>query len=101
MTENPPIFWVNNKHGAKMGKPPEIDGNAPNRYFAYFENEYREQAIFVYDYDTKTGTFWMGDAGWEKSYLVVNGKVEELQMSLNETIWLKLCWETAISMMPP
>lgn len=56
-----------------MSRPPEIDANTPKRYHGYFENEFGKQAIFVYDYDQHTGTLWLGDAGWEKAYAVIDG----------------------------
>lgn len=91
-----PIFHVGNKHLQGSGKPPHIDGNIRKRYHGYFENEFGEQAIFVYDYEIGAGTLWMGDAGWEKSYTVVEGKVPELLMGQNETVWLSNCWHTAV-----
>ena len=62
-----PIFHVGNKHAQDSGKPPHIDGNIRKRYHGYFENEFGEQAIFVYDYEVKEGTLYMGDAGWERA----------------------------------
>ncbi len=94
------IFNVSNRHSAKMGTPPQIDGDVQNRYYGYFENELKEQALFVFDYETRTGTLWMGDAGWDKSFRVVDGKVPELVTSINESLWLRLCWETAVSVLP-
>lgn len=94
------IFRVRNRHSASVGEPPEIDGNNKSRYHGYFENEYGDQAIFIYDYETRTGTLWLGDAGWEKSYEVVNGKVPELELGLNEMFWIQICWQTAVSMLP-
>jgi hypothetical protein len=86
------IFRVRNRHAASLGEPPEIDGNTRNRYHGYFENEYGDQAIFIYDYEKRTGTLWLGDAGWERSFDVVDGKVPKLELGLNEMVWLQICW---------
>ena len=56
------IFLVKNKHAASVGKPPQIDRNTKGKYHGYFENEHGEQAIFVYDRETKSGILWFGDA---------------------------------------
>jgi hypothetical protein len=100
MPDELPIFWVGNHHIASSGKRPHIDGDIRKRYHGYFENEYGEQAIFVYDYEVKEGTLWLGDAGWEKSYQVVDGKVSELVLGLNKALWLYTCWNTALGVSP-
>ncbi len=89
------IFQVPNKHSPNSGKPPQIDGSNPHRYFGYFENEHGEQALFVYDYTARTGTLWVGDAGWEKSYTVIDGDVPELILAASEKLWLRACWTAA------
>ncbi|MEO8391776.1 MAG: hypothetical protein ABI700_02185 [Chloroflexota bacterium] len=95
MTENL-LFLVSNHQSTDSGEPPHIDGDIRKRYHGYFENEFGEQAVFVYDYEVGEGTLWMGDAGWEKSYKVVEGKVPELLMRQNEAVWLSNCWHTAV-----
>lgn len=97
---NTVVFQARNKHSADAGKPPEIDANIRKRYHGYFENEYGEQTIFVYDYEVKEGTLWMGDAGWEKAFKVVNARVPELELSKNEALWLYNCWMTATGETP-
>ncbi|MBZ0294532.1 MAG: hypothetical protein K8L99_18350 [Anaerolineae bacterium] len=92
------VFRARNKHTASMGKAPEIDANTPKRYHGYFENEFGEQAIFVYDYTEKTAGLWLGDAGWGSTFNVVDGDAPELELSMNEKLWLKICWHTATSM---
>jgi len=57
------LFWVHNKHGSAAGNPPHIDGTIRKRYHGYFENEFQEQFIFVYDYEVREATLWVGDAG--------------------------------------
>jgi len=86
------VFQVRNKHWSDSGKPPQIDGNTQGKYHGYFENSYGEQLIFVYDRETKSGTLWHGDAGWEKSYKVIDGLAPELMLSEQEEMWLQACW---------
>lgn len=94
------VFQARNKHSADAGKPPEIDANIRKRYHGYFENEFGEQVIFVYDYEVKEGTLWMGDAGWKRAFKVVNARVPELEMGKNEALWLYNCWMTATGETP-
>jgi len=61
--EYQPIFHIGNKHSEDCGKPPHLDRNIRKRYHGYFENEYGEQAIFVYDYEVNEGILWMGGCG--------------------------------------
>ncbi len=92
-----PIFFVSNKHVADSGQPPQIDGDVKGCYHGYFENEYGEQAIFVYDYKARMGTLWMGDAGWDSPAQVVDGGAVDLVLSQAEQLWLQACWEAAIA----
>jgi hypothetical protein len=89
------IFQVKNRHSVSAGKPPQIDGNTKGKYHGYFENEHGEQAIFVYDRETKSGVLWLGDAGWEKPYKVIDGLAPELILSQEEEMWLQACWNAA------
>lgn len=93
------LFWMHNKHENTAGNPPQIDGTIRKRYHGYFENEFGEQAVFVFDYEAKEGTLWMGDASWENPFRV-DGNVPELELGLNESIWLRACWETVIALLP-
>lgn len=89
------IFSVANHHVESCGRPPRIDDAAPNRYLGYFENEHGEQAIFVYDYATRAGTLYLGDAGWEQPRSVMGGMVPGLILGANERAWLASCWRAA------
>jgi hypothetical protein len=93
---NQPLFQVTNHHGEACGIPPQIDEQTfPDVYRSYFENQNSEQAIFLYDYEQERGTLYMGDAGWEHTYDVVDGKVPELILSHPEQLWLLACWEAS------
>ena len=91
------IFSVGNKHilVADSGEPPHIDGNSEGRYHGYFENEYGEQAVFVYDYQARMGTLWMGDAGWDNIIAVMDGDAPDTVLGETEAIWLRACWLAA------
>ncbi len=93
---NQPLFQVTNHHGEACGIPPQIDEQTfPDVYRSYFENQNSEQAIFLYDYEQERSTLYMGDAGWEHPYDVVDGKVPELILSHPEQLWLLACWEAS------
>jgi len=96
LMSNQPLFQVSNHHGEACGVPPQIDEQTfPDVYRSYFENQHGEQAIFLYDYKQEHGTLYMGDAGWEHPYDVVDGKVLELMLSHPEQAWLRACWEAS------
>jgi hypothetical protein len=97
MSNELPIFWVGNHHVQGSGSPPHVDGDIRKRYHGYFENEYGEQAIFVYDYEVNEGILWLGDAGWETPHKVVDGEVAELMLGQNESAWLSVCWNAAVA----
>lgn len=91
----PPLFQVSNQHIPSCGNPPHIDDKKPGQYLGYFENMYGDQTIFIFDQATSRGTLYMGDAGWEESYEVLDGKVPGLIMNMPELLWLKACWDAA------
>jgi len=92
-----PLFQVRNHHSAASGPPPHIDDLRPNQYLGYFENQYGEQAVFVYDGDSSQALLYLGDAGWETSHTVVDGVVPDLVLSEVERLWVRTCWQTATS----
>lgn len=92
---NPSLFQVGNHHSASCGIPPHIDDVNPNQYLGYFENDYGEQAMFVYEHDARTATLYLGDAGWQTPHMVVDGAVPELVLSPTELLWLRACWQAA------
>jgi hypothetical protein len=82
LMRNQPLFQVTNHHGEACGVPPQIDEQTfPGVYRSYFENQNGEQAIFLYDYKQEHGTLYLGDAGWEHLFDVVDGKVLELVLT--------------------
>lgn len=84
----PYILQVRNHHGESCGVPPHFD-NPPNVYLSYFENQFREQSIFVYDYKTKEAFLYMGDASWDCPRKVIEGgRVPGLLYGEDEAAWL-------------
>lgn len=90
-----PIFRVSNHHTDACGAPPTVDDSEPDRYLGYFENQYGEQAIFVYDRARRAGTLWLGDAEWERPHAVVEGAVAGVVLGATERAWLAACWKAA------
>src|SRR5262245_2235476 len=70
-----PLFRVSNHHTDDCGQPPAVDGDEPGKYFGCFANQYGEQAVFVYDYQTHEAAAWMGHTDWGKAHPVVDGRV--------------------------
>jgi hypothetical protein len=94
MSDKSPILQISNHHAASCGTPPWIE-ERPGQYLGYFENQYGEQMIFVFDRRSETGRLYAGDAGWETPYEVVDGTVTELVLGLEEGLWLRACWKAA------
>jgi hypothetical protein len=69
-----------------------VDGDAPAEYVGYFVNEYGEQAMYTYNFETGEGTLKMGDAGWLTAHAVVNGEAKGLRLTKAELVWLRACW---------
>ncbi len=84
-----PLFTVSNHH-VSGEKPPMIDGDEPNTYHSYFENQYGEQSLFVFRRDAKEAKVYSGDAGWT-AFPVVDGQVPGLILAPDEAVWLSAC----------
>lgn len=89
------LFQIRNHHSADCGTPPHIDDRSPSQYLGYFENEHGEQAVFVYDRDSRQAVLYLGDAGWETPHVVVDGAVPDLVLSETEQLWVRACWQAA------
>ncbi len=89
------IFQVTNHHLDSAGRPPHLDDTTPNHYRGYFENEYGEQAMFIYDRTTRCGKLSMGDSGWESPYDICDSEIVGLNLTPLEQSWLRLCWQAA------
>ena len=47
--------------------------------------------------DSRRGTLWGGDIGWDTAHDVVEGEVSGLTLSVGERAWLLACWCAACS----
>lgn len=83
------VFTVWNNHSAECGTPPETDASVRGKYCGYFENEHKEQFIFVYDHATKQGILWVGDNGWERPIEVTDPQQPPANLSKAEWLWLQ------------
>jgi hypothetical protein len=90
-----PLFQLRNHHSAASGTPPHIDDLCRNQYLGYFENQYGEQAVFVYDRDSSQAVLYLGDAGWQTPHAVIDGIVPDVVLSETERQWLRACWRAA------
>jgi hypothetical protein len=90
-----PLFQVRNHHTAACGAPPHIDDLHSDQYLGYFQNQYGEQAVFVYDHDSSQAVLYLGEAGWETPCAVIDGAVPDLMLSGTERLWLRACWQAA------
>jgi hypothetical protein len=89
------LFQVRNHHSADCGTPPHIDDGSPSQYLGYFENQYGEQIVFVFDRDSNHAVLYLGDAGWQTPHAVVGGAVPDLVLSETERLWVRACWQAA------
>lgn len=88
------ILQISNHHTAGCGTLPRIE-ERPGQYLGYFENQYGEQMIFIFDRRSGTGRVYAGDAGWETPYKVIDGVAKELILTPEEGLWLRACWGAA------
>jgi len=94
-SDDAPLFQVRNHHSAECDTSPHIDDRSPSQYLGYFENQYGEQAVFVYDRDSSQALLYLGDAGWQTPHVVVDGAVPDLVLAETERLWVRVCWQAA------
>ena len=85
------FFIMKNKHGENCGIPPVIINEKSNEYFSYYDNEFGEQWVFIFNRETKMAELLGGDVGWDNVFQVKNGNVAEFILSQNEKEWLGVC----------
>ena len=90
-----PLFRVSNHHTDDCGPAPALDGDEAGRYYGYFANQYGEQAVFVYDYQTGQASVWLGESGWSQAHCVVDGQAEGVILNESEEAWIRACWLAA------
>jgi hypothetical protein len=81
------FFVISNNHISDCGTPPVISNNEPNKYYGYFENEFGEQWLFIYNQQDGIAELRGGDVGWENVFQVKDGKVGELILGDEEKMW--------------
>jgi hypothetical protein len=90
-----PLFRISNHHTDNCGEAPFVDGDEAGKYHGYFANQFGEQAVFVYDYQTDEASVRMGDTGWHDTHRVVDGHVEGVILNEPEAAWILACWLAA------
>jgi hypothetical protein len=86
------VLTIPNRHTMSCGKPPDLKAGAC--YTAYFENNYGEQLVFQYDFESRKGTLWHGDYSWQEPAQVMGGGTTMI-MGEEEREWLRLVWRVA------
>ncbi len=90
------LLTIYNRHVASCGTPPALEHTAASpHYCGYFENDYGEQWLFIYDQATQQATLRGGDAEWENVYSVLDGVASGLILNRAEQTWLSACWAAA------
>ncbi|MBV9595762.1 MAG: hypothetical protein JOZ87_02795 [Chloroflexi bacterium] len=89
------VLEVRNHHASAAGTPPRIIDDDPNQYIGYFENRFGEQALLVFNRGTRKAILYVGDAGWETKYTVIDGAAPDLILGEAELQWLRACWLAA------
>lgn len=108
-----PILEIWNNHSVNSGEPPFITNRYRNKkkyeggewanWVSYFENEYGEQALLIYNPGFEEVKLWMGDYSWIDD-VKLNLKKPVLEQIRNcfrmvtreEELWLKACWDTLL-----
>jgi hypothetical protein len=93
---NETLLLIRNRHLAACGVPAAITGDNPDVYLGYYENALGEQWVFTYDRTAKRGELRGGDAGWDKTLHVRDGRVAGLVLNAGESAWLESCWQSAV-----
>lgn len=88
------LLKIRNHHSVSCGGPPTIDDNRAT-YLGYFVGKCGDQWVFTYNRRTKSGELRGGDAGWNQSYVVIDGMAPELILAADESAWLIACWGAA------
>lgn len=94
-----PILTLKNNHLPTYGLPPAIEHNPQTMYLGYYQNSQGHQFIFQFDFDTGQAILVCGDADWDKTFPVLNGRVEMILES-DEAAWLQLCFNAATGKRP-
>jgi hypothetical protein len=89
------VFTATNWHTPSCGQAPDVANTEPANYYGYFENEYGEQWVLVYDRKQYRGVLRGGDAGWENEFVVIGDDVQGVILCKSEQAWLRACLKAA------
>ncbi len=87
-----PLLRIGNHHTASCGDPPIVSCDDPDVYVGYFENAFGEQWVFTYHRKTAQAVLRGGDVGWNNPFVVEDGKVTDLLLGREESMWIAACW---------
>jgi hypothetical protein len=86
------ILEIKTQHS---GSAPTIEINCGD-YAGYFQNDYREQLIFVCRKGEDYAMLYHSDYGWKPVRLHPNGGPEvDVVLTGLEHAWLRICWRAA------
>jgi hypothetical protein len=85
------LLTIRNHHSPSCGDPPIVNEESRDTYIGYFENQHGEQWIFTWSRATGEAVLRGGDAGWNKPWPVIDGKVNGLNLNRAEQLWLEAC----------
>ena len=88
------VFAARNRHHEPCGRPPGIE-TASEAYCGYYENEWGEQFVFVFDRPTGKALLYGGDIGWGSPVEVTDPQRTPVSLNENERLWLTACWRAA------
>jgi len=91
-----PLLIIQNHHSPACGDPPIIKEEGRDTYVGYFENQHGEQWIFTCNRTSGEAVLRGGDSGWNEPWPVVNGKVDGLNLTRHEQLWLAACHAAAM-----
>lgn len=87
------LLIVYNNHANPC--PRVTNRDSGRNYYGYYENEFGEQWLFIYDFDKDQGFLRGGDVGWDAVYSLGEDCRIDLILSKEERAWLTACYHTA------
>ena len=85
---NEEFLTVKNAHHAGSGRPPVLQTG--ESYLSYFENDRREQWVFILDWGSEVFFLAGGNLGWGKRTIGEPG-LKGLVLGVPEQLWVLAC----------
>jgi len=82
------MLTINNRHKEDS---PEFNTEDFNLKHFYFENEFNDQLVYVWNYRTRKAAVYCGDTDWKK-HNVKQGVAKGLEADCSERMWVMACW---------